>query len=132
MPILMLCGNIISFWGLSSVGRALAWHARGRGFESHRLHFCKPFIYKCLPFSIHLLIHPNSMRYTLYTSVLRQSFSTYEPPQSNFAQLSQPYFHGLYRPGCNIPELFPVCCAPLAPLQHSLADDQPSSGHNFS
>lgn len=25
-------------WGLSSVGRALAWHARGQGFDSPRLH----------------------------------------------------------------------------------------------
>ena len=25
-------------WGLSSVGRALAWHARGQRFESARLH----------------------------------------------------------------------------------------------
>jgi hypothetical protein len=30
-------------WGHSSVGRALAWHARGRGFESHWLHFWKPY-----------------------------------------------------------------------------------------
>ena len=26
-------------WGLSSAGRALAWHARGREFDPHRLHF---------------------------------------------------------------------------------------------
>ena len=25
-------------WGRSSVGRALEWHSRGRGFDSHRLH----------------------------------------------------------------------------------------------
>ena len=25
-------------WGCSSVGRALAWHARGRQFESDQLH----------------------------------------------------------------------------------------------
>ena len=27
-----------SYWGISSVGRALAWHARGRRFESCILH----------------------------------------------------------------------------------------------
>ena len=27
-----------SFWGCSSVGRALAWHARGQGFNSPQLH----------------------------------------------------------------------------------------------
>ena len=27
-----------SAWGCSSVGRALAWHARGRRFESDQLH----------------------------------------------------------------------------------------------
>lgn len=26
------------FWGLSSVGRAIAWHAIGQGFDSPRLH----------------------------------------------------------------------------------------------
>src|SRR5207249_3987142 len=26
-------------WGRSSVGRALEWHSRGRGFDSLRLHF---------------------------------------------------------------------------------------------
>ena len=25
-------------WGCSSIGRALAWHARGRGFEAPQLH----------------------------------------------------------------------------------------------
>ena len=30
---------LTSFRGRSSVGRALAWHARGRGFDSLRLHF---------------------------------------------------------------------------------------------
>ena len=29
--------------GISSVGRALAWHARGQGFESPILHFLTPF-----------------------------------------------------------------------------------------
>jgi hypothetical protein len=29
-------------WGLSSAGRALAWHARGQGFESPRLHTGMP------------------------------------------------------------------------------------------
>ena len=28
----------VTVWGLSSVGRALAWHARGQGFDSPRLH----------------------------------------------------------------------------------------------
>ena len=28
-------------WGCSSVGRALAWHARGRQFESDQLHHLK-------------------------------------------------------------------------------------------
>jgi hypothetical protein len=32
------CANIDILRGHSSVGRALAWHARGRGFESHWLH----------------------------------------------------------------------------------------------
>src|SRR6266487_3926785 len=27
-------------WGRSSVGRALEWHSRGRGFDSLRLHSC--------------------------------------------------------------------------------------------
>ena len=35
------CATIGALRGLSSVGRALAWHARGRGFESHRLHSAK-------------------------------------------------------------------------------------------
>jgi hypothetical protein len=26
-------------WGSSSVGRALDWQSRGRGFETHLLHF---------------------------------------------------------------------------------------------
>ena len=25
-------------WGLSSIGRALAWHVKGRGFDPRRLH----------------------------------------------------------------------------------------------
>jgi hypothetical protein len=28
----------VSFWGYSSVGRALAWHARGQQFDSAYLH----------------------------------------------------------------------------------------------
>ena len=36
--------SIVELRGLSSVGRALAWHARGRGFESHRLHFGEEYI----------------------------------------------------------------------------------------
>ncbi len=39
MPQSDLCDNIVLLRGHSSVGRALAWHARGRGFESHWLHF---------------------------------------------------------------------------------------------
>jgi pimeloyl-ACP methyl ester carboxylesterase len=36
---------IFSFlWGYSSAGRALAWHARGPGFESPYLHFFRPAI----------------------------------------------------------------------------------------
>ena len=31
-------GEEISAWGCSSAGRALAWHARGQGFESPQLH----------------------------------------------------------------------------------------------
>jgi GIY-YIG catalytic domain len=31
-------------WGRSSVGRALEWHSRGRGFDSHRLHH--PWLWK--------------------------------------------------------------------------------------
>ena len=35
----LAAGTLSPDWGRSSVGRALAWHARGfRGFESHRLH----------------------------------------------------------------------------------------------
>jgi hypothetical protein len=34
-PLLRTVG---SGWGFSSVGRALAWHARGQGFESPKLH----------------------------------------------------------------------------------------------
>ena len=36
-------------WGISSAGRALAWHARGQEFESPMLHkkglqsICEPF-----------------------------------------------------------------------------------------
>ena len=30
---------VICRWGRSSVGRALEWHSRGHGFDSHRLHF---------------------------------------------------------------------------------------------
>ena len=33
-----ISGIITGNWGHSSAGRALAWHARGRGFESHWLH----------------------------------------------------------------------------------------------
>ncbi len=36
-------------WGISSVGRALAWHARGHRFESgilHSLLFTKPLLVK--------------------------------------------------------------------------------------
>ena len=29
----------LNIWGYSSAGRALEWHSRGRGFESHYLHF---------------------------------------------------------------------------------------------
>ena len=39
LPEADFCVNIGSLRGHSSVGRALAWHARGRGFESHWLHF---------------------------------------------------------------------------------------------
>jgi hypothetical protein len=35
-------GDDIQFWGRSSVGRALAWHARGRRFKPDRLHSPKP------------------------------------------------------------------------------------------
>ena len=42
--------------GLSSVGRALAWHARGRGFESHRLHLPLA-LGKSLQASPFLLLH---------------------------------------------------------------------------
>tara|TARA_B100000524_G_scaffold213340_1_gene111829 strand:+ start:382 stop:486 length:105 start_codon:yes stop_codon:yes gene_type:complete len=28
----------VKIWGCSSVGRALAWHARGQGFKSPQLH----------------------------------------------------------------------------------------------
>src|SRR5262249_20635405 len=35
--------HISRLWGRSSVGRALEWHSRGRGFDSLRLH---------LPFNI--------------------------------------------------------------------------------
>jgi hypothetical protein len=34
-------------WGRSSVGRALEWHSRGRGFDSHRLHQFKT-VYRTL------------------------------------------------------------------------------------
>ena len=40
-------------WGISSVGRALAWHARGHRFESgilHSLLFTKPLLVKGLLF----------------------------------------------------------------------------------
>lgn len=30
--------SITARWGLSSVGRASAWHAEGRGFKPHRFH----------------------------------------------------------------------------------------------
>jgi hypothetical protein len=38
------------FRGHSSVGRALAWHARGREFESHWLHCGNPLLHKHLLF----------------------------------------------------------------------------------
>ena len=33
-----LVGESFLSWGRSSVGRALEWHSRGRGFDSLRLH----------------------------------------------------------------------------------------------
>ena len=30
-------------WGISAVGSAFEWHSKGRGFESHMLHFKKTF-----------------------------------------------------------------------------------------
>ena len=50
LPRLAFCANILLLRGLSSVGRALAWHARGRGFESHRLHLLYIIILKYMPF----------------------------------------------------------------------------------
>ena len=40
-PVIIMCG---SFWGYSSAGRALAWHARGQRFDPAYLHhlFVKP------------------------------------------------------------------------------------------
>ena len=50
----LLCGGIVYYqsnllaglqeWGRSSAGRALAWHARGQGFDPPRLHQLKPKI----------------------------------------------------------------------------------------
>ena len=31
-------GQLVRLWGYSSVGRALAWHARGQQFDSAYLH----------------------------------------------------------------------------------------------
>ena len=36
-----LCYNNTRPWGYSSAGRALEWHSRGHGFESHYLHIKK-------------------------------------------------------------------------------------------
>ena len=35
---LFLSYSFLTFWGRSSVGRALESHSRGRGFDPHRLH----------------------------------------------------------------------------------------------
>ena len=32
------CMTLVRLWGYSSVGRALAWHARGQQFDSAYLH----------------------------------------------------------------------------------------------
>jgi hypothetical protein len=34
----MTSNGLVSLWGYSSVGRALAWHARGQQFDSAYLH----------------------------------------------------------------------------------------------
>ena len=33
-----LCARNLGFGGIAQLARALAWHARGRGFDSHYLH----------------------------------------------------------------------------------------------
>lgn len=40
----MACVNdpfvvVYRHWGISAVGSAFEWHSKGRGFESHMLHF---------------------------------------------------------------------------------------------
>ena len=30
-------------WGIGAAGSAFEWHSKGRGFESHMLHFLKSF-----------------------------------------------------------------------------------------
>src|SRR5437762_1227013 len=54
-----------ALWGRSSVGRALEWHSRGRGFDSLRLHsaiLCVPGTLPMLPTQLWLLVTPPQIR----------------------------------------------------------------------
>lgn len=46
------CATIIRLWGHSSVGRALEWHSRGKGFDPPHLHQRKPTCFSSRFFSI--------------------------------------------------------------------------------
>ena len=55
--------SVRRIWGYSSVGRALAWHARGHRFDPVYLHhrIKTPHIKQCGVFSYALFIKPNNI-----------------------------------------------------------------------
>ena len=77
-------------WGISSVGRALAWHARGQGFKSPILHY---------------LLH-----YKLIESVLVSVFSLFVPPSAIGGQLAdrQRFIQRPYDGGLGLRQFFSI------------------------
>jgi hypothetical protein len=59
---LEICVLLTGSRGISSAGRALAWHARGHGFKSHILHSQVLFLQQ-----LRATICPNELRLELYT-----------------------------------------------------------------
>jgi putative endonuclease len=57
----------INTWGCSSVGRALEWHSRGRGFDPLQLH---QFSVLTMSFSVYILKNKAGFSYVGHTSDL--------------------------------------------------------------